>query len=142
MSNASYQLTQIVDKLPSVPDVAGNYAKFLNLLLLSCANQQFTEVLPPLGTSDYSLVHVQVDSKPHSDMPFHRTIQRYTKADWDKFRFYTSGFLKNGPSKPASLIYKWILTSIESFILKQKILTKAKQPALSHTCMCCGHTPH
>lgn len=53
-------------------------------------DQCSAEVLRPLGTSDHFLVFVKLDAKPKtsSDVPFHRTLYQYNKADCNRFRSY------------------------------------------------------
>lgn len=45
-------------------------------------------MLPPLDTSDHSLIIVTIDANPKTSLavPFHRTTFRYTKADSGSFR--------------------------------------------------------
>merc|ERR1712030_242558 len=62
------------------------------------------------GSSDLCVVQVKVEAKCKGtpDAPFHRTVFRYSKADWDGFRSFISGIpifdiFKHGSSKIASL---------------------------------------
>lgn len=98
----TYKLTQIVDKPTCVPDTTGHHISLLDHFLISCPEKCFVEVLPPLGTSDHSLINVKIDgkSKAFPDVPFHRTIFQYTKTDSDSFRSYITeapllAFFKN-----------------------------------------------
>lgn len=53
----TYELTQIMHMLTRFPNIAGQYAKFLEHFLTSCTDQCSVEVLPPtLDTSNRSLV--------------------------------------------------------------------------------------
>lgn len=57
-------MTQIVDKPIRVPDIDGHHANLLDIFHASYLDQCSTEILPPLGTSDYSVIHVKTDAKP------------------------------------------------------------------------------
>ena len=45
-------------------------------------------VVSPLGRSDHCVAIVSLDlpRKESAEVPFHRTVYRYSKADWDGFR--------------------------------------------------------
>lgn len=77
--------------------------------------------------ADHSLVTVQADTIPKSspDKPFHRSIFRYTKANWNSFRFYMgeaplSTFFKHTSSKIIVseyffFIYQYCIEGIKYF---------------------------
>ena len=73
-----------------IPHATGQYANLLDLFLTSCPEKCSTYVLSPLGTSDHFVVSVKIDAKSEisTDAPFHRTVFRYSKADWDSFRSF------------------------------------------------------
>lgn len=82
----------------------------LNYYLHSTLKSASLKFYPSLGTSDHSQVSFKVDIQPKvsSDVPFHRTIFWYTKADLYSFRFYMakaslSGLFKHTDSKIATL---------------------------------------
>lgn len=100
----------IWDKSTHIPDTVGHHT-ILHLFLISCPEKCSVEVLTSLGTSDHSLIKVKGGVKPNvsADVPFHKIIFQYAKADWDTFRFHIvetplSALLKNSTSRTAVLI--------------------------------------
>ena len=71
-------------------NATGQFANLLYLFLTSCPEKCSTSVLSPLGSSDHCVVSVKIDAKSEisTDVPFHRTVFRYSKADWDSFRSF------------------------------------------------------
>ena len=119
----AYDLTQTVTKPTRVPDATGQYANLLDLFLTSCPEKCSTSVLSPLGSSDHCVVSVKVDTKSDTstDVPFHRTVFRYSKADWDSFRSFMadaplSHFFNQDADKAACLTSEWIIAGMEAFI--------------------------
>lgn len=115
-----------------VPNTTGHYTNRLGLFLTSCPDKCLSKVLPPLGTSDHSLITVQIDAKPkaYPDVPFHRTIFRYAKADRDSFGSYMmkaslSIFFKHAASKTLSLVWsflEWIVLYSNKNFSKNQIV--------------------
>lgn len=60
----AYELTQVVGKPIRVPDTTGHHANVLELFFASCPDQYSVEVLPPVNTSDHSLISAKFDAKP------------------------------------------------------------------------------
>lgn len=81
--SVTFELMQIMDKLTCVPDIVVHYINFLDLFLTTCSGKCFSVVSPHLGFSDHSLICLKIDAKPKSssDVPFHRPIFQYFKAD-------------------------------------------------------------
>ena len=70
-------------------------------------------------------VRVDAKCKESTDVPFHRTIYRYSKADWDSFRSFIAdvpitSIFRNGASKITSLLSDWIRAGIDNFIQSKK----------------------
>lgn len=113
-----------MNKPTCFPDTTGPLANILDPFYSFCFEKSSAELLPPLATSDHSLINVKVDAKPKasSDVPFHRMIFSYTKADCDSLISYItevslSAFLKkNVTSMTVSFVYELIPSAVESFI--------------------------
>ena len=140
----AYDLTQTVTKPTRVPDAPGQYANLLDLFLTSCPEKCSTSVLSPLGSSDHCVVSVKIDAKSEisTDVPFHRTVFRYSKADWDSFRSFMadaplSHIFNQNSEKAACLTSEWIIAGMEAFIPSKTYQKKTKRSALVHTRMCC-----
>ena len=123
----AYDLTQIVKSPTRVPDADGHFANLLDLFLTSCPDLCTHSVGSPLGSSDHSVVSVKVLSKckASSDVPFHRSVFRYAKADWDGFRSFLAdiplnSIFKRGPSRIAKELSDWITVGMECFIPSKK----------------------
>lgn len=75
------------------------------------------------------------------DLPFHRTVCRYVKADWIRFISYiTEAFLlltvfKHAVPQSGALISEWILSLMEFFTSK----TNSSKKTNGHPLLCCGH---
>ena len=122
-----YGLTQIVKGPTRVPDVIGQTANLLDLFLTTVPDKCDSTTSSPLGSSDHSVVVVKIDAKckESNDAPFHRTVFRYSEADWDSLRLFIadapiSSFFKNKPTKIAQLLTEWIHAGMESFIPSKK----------------------
>lgn len=118
----AYKLTYIVDKPTYVLDITGHHAN-LDFFLTSCLDKCSAKVLPPLGSSNYSLINVKIDTKPkvYPLMSYFIRIFWYSKADWDSFRFHIAGdllsaFFKNRVHRTTSLI--------SEFYIRQKVSVK------------------
>jgi len=121
------ELTQIVDSPTRVPDVAGQYPNLIDLFLTCCTERCIHTVSSPLGRLDHCKVNVSINvqCKESSDVPFHRKVYRYSKADWDEFRSFMADapldyFSKFKVSRTAFLITDWVLAEIENFIPDKK----------------------
>ena len=140
--SVAYELTQIIDSPTHVPDIIGQYHNLLDLYLTTCPNLCTANVLSPLGRSDHCMVTVAIDvqCKESTDVPFHRTVYRYSKADWDSFRSFIADapldyIFKFRASKAASLITDWVLTGMDTFIPHKKYQQKPNsQPWFSPEC--------
>ena len=140
--SVAYELTQIIDAPTRVPDVAGHYPNLLDLFLTSCPDRCTHTVSSPRGRSDHCMVSVSINvqCKKSSDAPFHRTVYRYSKANWDEFRSFMADaplkhFFKFKVSKAASLITDWVLAGIENFIPHKKYQQKPNsQPWFTPEC--------
>ena len=119
----AYELSQIIDGPTRVPDVTGHTPSLLDLFLTSSPNTCTHSICSPLGSSDHCLIEVNIESKcvQTNDVPFHRRVFRYSKADWNGFRNFISDIpltfiFSHGPSKSASLLSDWVSTGMECFI--------------------------
>ena len=138
----AYGLTQIVTEPTRVPDVASHFPNLLDLFLTTCPDRCVSSVLSPLGRSDHSVVSVEIDTqlKETSDIPFHRTVFRYSKADWDGFRSFIADaplsiFFKSGACKVASFLSEWIFDGMNCFIPSKKFQQKPNsQPWFTPEC--------
>lgn len=107
----TYKLTQIVDK--HVPDISGHHANFLNLShFLSW--QMFC-----LSTSNYSLILILLIPNQKNPQICHFTGQSTdtSKLMWTASDLTLPKHISQFSSKIVALLTKWILSSIESFIL-------------------------
>ena len=133
---AASGLTQIVDVPTRVPDRAGDFASLLDLFLTSVPDKCVHSVTSPLGTSDHCVVSVKVNTKfkKSSDVPFHRRVYRFAKADWDSFRSFMSDiplhsiFSEEDVSKNVSDISKWIQAGMDNFIPSKTYQQKPNSP--------------
>lgn len=123
-------MIQIVDKFTCILNTAEHHANQLEVFFTSCSNQCSTGLLPPLASSDHTLIFGKVDAKlkSTSDVMFHGTIYHHNKAsDLTLQKPYFSVFFKGTLSSVASFISKWIPSSIEGFIPHKKLSAKGKQ---------------
>ena len=140
--SVAYNLTQIVSSPTRIPDAPGQFPSLLDLYLTSDPDSSSASVLPPLGKSDHCVVSVSVDfpTKSSSETPFHRTIYRYSQADWDTFRSYLTDapldyFFRFRANKLATLLSEWILNGIDLFIPHRRFQQKPhSQPWFSPAC--------
>ena len=140
--SVAYELSQIIDSPTHIPDVVGQYPNLLDLYLTTCPDVCSSYVSSPLGRSDHCMVTVAIDvqCKQSSDVPFHRTVYRYSKADWDGFRSYIADapldyIFKFRASKVASLITDWVTTGMDTFIPHKKYQQKPNsQPWFTPEC--------
>lgn len=96
-------------------------------------------LLSPLGFSYLLSIYADVDIKPNasSDVPFHKTIYQYNKADMEIFRVYNDeapllALYKKEHSRRASLISERVMHGIW-FLSHTK---KAKKLALVDAWVC------
>ena len=140
--SVAYELTQIIDSPTHVPDIIDQYHNLLDLYLTTCPDLCTATVSSPLGRSDHCMVSVAIDvqCKQSTDVPFHRTVYRYSKADWDGFRSFIadaphSYIFKFRASKIASLITDWVLSGMDTFIPHKKYQQKPNsQPWFGPEC--------
>ena len=138
----AYGLSQIVKEPTHIPDVDGQFHSLLDLFLTSCHDRCVSSVLSPLGSSDHSVVSVKIESKlkETSDVPFHRTVFRYSKADWDSFRSFITDaplptIFKSGACKAATYISEWIIDGMNCFIPSKKFQQRPNsQPWFTPEC--------
>ena len=138
----AYDLTQIVNEPTRVPDSDSQYASLLDLFLTTCPELCSSSVLSPLGSSDHSVVSVKIKTKCYksSDVPLHRTVYRYTMADWDSFRTFIadlplSSMFKKDVSSIVSDLTEWLIVGIDHFIPAKKFQQKPNsQPWFSPEC--------
>ena len=121
--SVAYELTQIVDKPTRIPDNIQHFPNILDLFLTICPEICTATVLQPLGRFDHCLFNVKVgiQCKESSDVPFHRTIYRYSSADWDGFRNFIAdapleAIFQGSPSDMATSITGWIQAGMDIFI--------------------------
>lgn len=81
-----YGLVQIIERATGVPDETRHQAKLLDFSLTPWPVKCSIKVPPqphPLGTSDHSIVSVQIDAKPKiiPDLSVFRTTLRDSTAD-------------------------------------------------------------
>lgn len=95
----------------------------LDLYLTTCPDLCTATVSSHFGRSDHCMVSVVIDvqCKQSTDVPFHRTVYRYSKADWDGFRSFIADaplnyIFKFRASKIASLITDWVSSGMDTFI--------------------------
>ena len=115
-------LKQIVTSPTRVPDRDGDTGYLLDLFL--CSNpENFThKVSSPLGSSDHCVVSVrckQVLSTP--SVPFHRTVYKYSQADWCGFRSFLSQIphdliLSDNIHKSAQELSEWLQIGMKAYI--------------------------
>lgn len=78
--SVAYDLSQIVAKPTRIPDTTGHHANLLDSLYHIFSWKKYsTEVLPPLDTSDHSLIDVKVNAKPKM---WHFTERLSTQQSW------------------------------------------------------------
>ena len=138
----AYELTQIVDKPTRIPDNINHSPNLLDLFLTSCPDLCTATVMSPLGRSDHCMVSVKVDiqCKESSDVPFQRTVFRYSKADWDGFRSFMAdapldAIFNSDSSEAATSVSDWILAGMEIFIPSKKYQQKSNsQPWFTPGC--------
>ena len=138
----AYELSQIISFPTRIPDSPNQFASLLDLFLTSVPEFCTPTQLPPLGTSDHCTISVSIELpvKASTEVPFHRTVYRYSQADWDNFRSYIADapvkhFYKFRASKLASLISDWIRNGIDIFIPHKKFQQKPhSQPWFTPAC--------
>ena len=138
----AYDLTQIVDKPTRVPDIDGHFPNLLDLFLTTCPDACTQSVHSPLGSSDHCLIQVKIEAKCKvtADAPFHRTVFRYSQADWDGFRSFLSDIplsyiFSHGSPKIASLLSDWISVGMECYIPSKTFQLKPNsQPWFTPEC--------
>ena len=137
----SQNLSQIVASPTRVPDRATDRGYLLDLFLTTNPDSYHHRVSSPLGTSDHCVVTVTSNnllSKPSA--PFHRTVYRFSKADWCGFRSFLSqipwnNVLNKDPSQAAQEVAEWIQTGMSVYIPSRTFQQKPhSQPWFTAEC--------
>ena len=97
---------------------------------------------PPLGNSDHVVVSVSIDFPSYSqrDVPFHRIVCNYSRADWNGLRDNLrdvpwEDIFKLGASAAASEFCEWVQVGIDVYIPHHKYQVKPQSsPWFSATC--------
>ena len=97
---------------------------------------------PPLGNSDHVVVSVSIDFPIDSkqDVPFHRVVYDYFRADWDGLRDHLrdvpwEDIFKLSTSAAASEFCEWVQAEIDIYILHCKYQIKPySSPWFSAAC--------
>lgn len=91
--------------------------------------------LGPLGSSDHSaaLVKILYECKESPDVPFHRAIYWYARADWDGFRssileLRIDSIIRHPTSIIASPISDWIKARIDTLISSKTFQQRHNSP--------------
>ncbi|XP_061724920.1 uncharacterized protein LOC133530879 [Cydia pomonella] len=136
-------LTQLVQGATRVPDVDGQTANCLDLLLTTDPDHYAVSVSSPLGSSDHCLVKsVSVYSPPDLSPTGTRRIWRYKSADWDGMRSFFASypwqplcFSSGDPSACADAITDVLRQGMEFFIPFSDASTSSKaQPWFGAEC--------
>ena len=139
----SHDLKQLIDYPTRIPDAENQFSSLLDLFLTSCPDEcKPSPPHPPFGTSDHVVISVTVNFPPKqsTEVPFHRTVYRYRKADWDSFRFFladmpVSRYLQMNASEATALISDWITAGIDLFVPHKKYQQKPhSQPWFTPGC--------
>ena len=137
----SHNLSQIVTTPTRVPDRDGDTGYLLDLFLTSIPESFSHKVTSPLGSSDHCVVTVkckQVFSAP--SVPFHRTVYRYSKADWCGFRSFLSQVAENliisdDVHKSAQELSEWLQIGMQAYIPHRSYQVKPhSQPWFTPEC--------
>ena len=118
----SHCLTQIVTSPTRVPDRDGDTGYLLDLFLTTTPENFNHAVRSPLGSSDHCVVtakYKQVSSTPSA--PFHRTVYKYSQADWCSFRTFLSQIsgdilVKDDVHKSALELSEWLQIGMKAYI--------------------------
>lgn len=134
-------LKQIVTSPTRVPDRDGDTGYLLDLFLSSIPENFSHKVSSPLGTSDHCVVSVkcnQVLSTP--SVPYHRTVYKYSKADWCGFRSFLSQIpadliLSDNVHKSAQELSEWLQIGMKAYIPHRSYQVKPhSQPWFTPEC--------
>ena len=137
----SHNLTQIVSSPTRVPDRVGDTGYLLDLFLTTNPDYFSHTVSPPLGTSDHCVVTVtgnHISSTP--SVPFHRTVYRFSKADWCGFRTFLSQVSENitlsdDVHAAAQELSEWLQIGMKAYIPHRTYQMKPhSQPWFSPEC--------
>ena len=127
----SNDLTQMVNFPTRIPDCDSHSPVLLDLFISSDASICSTNAFPPLGNSDHGVVSVSIDFPSYSqrDVPFHRIVYDYSRADWDGLRDHLrdvpwEDIFKLGASAAASEFCEWVQVGIDVYIPHQKYQAK------------------
>ena len=118
----SQNLHQLVNCPTRVPDRLSDKGYLLDLFLTSNPDNYHHTVSSPLGSSDHCVV--LVSSRTHffkPSAPFHRTVYRFSKADWCGLRTFLSQVpwnyvLSSYVDTAASDITEWIKIGMKVYI--------------------------
>ena len=137
----SHNLSQIVSSPTRVPDRVGDSGYLLDLFLTTNPDYFSHKVSPPLGTSDHCVVTVtgkHISSTP--SVPFHRTVYRFSKADWCGFRNFLSQVAVNvigcnDVHTAAQELSEWLQIGMKAYIPHRTYQMKPhSQPWFSPEC--------
>ena len=137
----SQNLTQIVDCPTRIPDRCTNdTAHLLDLFLTSHPEIHEHFVSSPLGNSDHCVVTVKCKTNISiASVPFHRTVYRYSKADWCNLRSFFSQIpwnsLPNDCDQAAREVAEWISIGMKVYIPSRTFQQKPhSQPWFTPEC--------
>lgn len=137
----SQNLSQIVSSPTRVPDRATDSGYLLDLFLTTNPDSYHHKVSSPLGTSDHCVVTVTSNSllsKPSA--PFHRTVHRFSKADWSGFRCFLSQIpwntvLSKDVGQAAQEVAEWIQIGMSVYVPSRTFQQKPhSQPWFTSEC--------
>ena len=125
-----------------IPDCDSHSPALLDLVIFSDASICSTMAFPPLGNSDHVVVSVSIDFPSYSqrDVPFHRIVCNYSRADWNVLRDNLrdvpwEDIFKLGASAAASEFCEWVQVGIDVYIPHHKYQVKPQSsPWFSATC--------
>ena len=125
-----------------IPDCDSHSPALLDLVISSDASICSTMAFPPLGNSDHVVVSVSIDFPSYSqrDVPFHRIVCNYSRADWNVLRDNLrdvpwEDIFKLGASAAASEFCEWVQVGIDVYIPHHKYQVKPQSsPWFSATC--------
>ena len=125
-----------------IRDCDSHSPALLDLVISSDASICSTMAFPPLGNSDHVVVSVSIDFPSYSqrDVPFHRIVCNYSRADWNVLRDNLrdvpwEDIFKLGASAAASEFCEWVQVGIDVYIPHHKYQVKPQSsPWFSATC--------
>jgi len=106
----------------------------LDLVISNCPGLVKTTVLPPLGKSDHAVVVCDFPGgELHREEPTVRTVWRYDKADWNRFRSYLrkmdwSTVISDDPEESCGNVTTVIHDAMKKFIPSKSLTTSSSDP--------------